>query len=254
MKKNDYIILERLVEQYGPEEVLNELEIPKSLVKRIAKGALATSLAIGGYNAVDNIFNNDQIRAEQQIEKKRNNPFGFSDNEYALYLDRVAAVKKEIERIFNIRGISMEELRFSPEHVVYLCHKYDFDLPLLIAQARNESAFGTTKRAKKCNTMFSLGQYDNGKNMCTFDTFDEGTEAYIRTVKKYYLLDGEKTVDELLKDKCYVDYKGDRYASNRHYERELRNIRNSIIHMYPVLSNDIDPDTYNGEYTEKSEI
>ena len=239
MDKHDYILLERLVAQYGEKEVLNELNIPRGLIKKVAKGAIAAGLAFGGASQLGDNIENNQIEIQ-----KPSNPFGFSDSEYELYLDRVEAVKQEIDRVFKKRGIVIENLHFSPEHLVYLCHKYDFDIPLLLAQARAESCFGTTKRAKKCNTMFSLGQYDDGRNLCKFETFDDGIEAYIKTIKKHYLLDGQKSVNDLLKDKCYVDYKGDRYASNKRYEKDLRIIRNDIISMYPVLSNNINPEKY----------
>lgn len=250
MERNDYIILERLINEYGAEEVLNELNIPKGLMRKIAKGAIAAGLTMGGFghNVVNAPDTESVAQYIQQMDSHRkpksSNPYGFSDNEYSLFLDRVDAVKTEIERIFQIQKISMDELKFSPEYLVYLCHIYDFDIPLLLAQARNETAFGTTPRAQKTNTMFSLGQFDNGKNIIHFDNFDDGIEGYIKTIKSDYLLDGEKSVDDLLKDGGYVNYRNDRYASNKTYEQELRRIRNQILNLYPVLSNDINPETY----------
>ena len=254
MKKIDYILLEQLIDTYGAEYILNEMKIPNGLTKKIAKGALAAGLLFGGIHQYDKSTHDtkkyDGDYTENINGNKWKNEYGFSDSEYQLFTERVNAVKKEIDRIFKIRGLSKKDLNFSPEHLVYLCHIYNFDIPLLLAQAREESSFGTTRRAKKTKTMFSLGQYDNGKNVCRFKTFDEGIEAYIKTIQKYYLMNGKKTVDDLLKDNSYVDYKGDRFASNPKYEKRLRSIRNDILSRYPILSNDIDP--FSNQYDTKT--
>jgi hypothetical protein len=59
-----------------------------------------------------------------------------------------------------------------------------------------------------------------------------------------YLDDGNITVDNLLADGKFVNFDGKRYASDRRYERKLRNMRNTLIRNYPCLSNNIDPENY----------
>ena len=121
-------------------------------------------------------------------------------------------------------------LDLSAENIVSQCEKYNFPLPLLLAQAHIESHFGTTPRAQRTNSVFSVGSYDNGKNACIFNTKDESVEHYIKTMQNNYLND--KTVDELLTPGNFVNGIGNRYSSNKNYEREVRKTMNGLIKKF----------------------
>ena len=243
MLKEDYIILENLIYKYGEEAVINEMRLPKNILSRVAgAGLLAGSIA--GLAGINNDDMKHQDTNVEQVSKKPSNPYGMSDNEYSLFLDRVDAVKQEIERILDIQNINYNELRFDPEYLVLLCHRYNYDIPLLIAQARQESQFGTTPRARRHNSLFSIGAWDNGKNKAKYDSQNEAIEDYINIMLDDYLDGGNITVDKLLIDGNFVNYNGHRYARDIKYERRLRSLRNSLINKYPCLSNDIVPEHY----------
>ena len=120
MLKEDYIILENLIYKYGEEAVINEMRLPKNILSRVAgAGLLAGSIA--GLAGINNDDTKHQDTIVEQVAKKPSNPYGMSDNEYSLFLDRVDAVKQEIERILDIQNINYNELRFDPEYLVLLC-------------------------------------------------------------------------------------------------------------------------------------
>lgn len=245
MLKEDYEILERLIAEYGEAAVINEMRLPKNIISKVASaGLLATQLLTPSCN----ITNNTQHplnKISTQIEKvKPSNPYGMSDSEYALFLDRVDAVRTEIERIFNIQRLDISELGFDIEYLVLLCHEYNYDIPLLLAQARQESQFGTTPRARKFNSLFSVGAWDNGQNRAKYSTQNDAIKDYIISMIEDYLDGGKISVDTLLSDGNFVNYNGHRYASDKGYERRIRSIRNSILRTYPCLSNNINPDDY----------
>jgi hypothetical protein len=58
--------------------------------------------------------------------------------------------------------------------------------------------------------------------------------GYVKLLRNDYLIDG-KTLFNLLKPGQFVNYNGDSYASDTNYEKDIKNIRNRIIRMYPIL-------------------
>ena len=108
-----------------------------------------------------------------------------------------------------------------------MCEKHNFSLPLLLAQAHLESHFGTTSRSRRTNSVFSIGSYDDGRNVYKPSTQDESVENYILTIKNYYLAD--KTLDELLSNGGFVNHRGQRYASDKKYEQKIRQTMNGLI-------------------------
>ena len=111
------------------------------------------------------------------------------------------------------------------EIVVDLCIKHEFDITLLLAQAKVESCYGTKGRALKTKSVFGVGAYDNGVNRYYYKNVNDSIEPYIILVKRDYLCN--KTVDELLRH--YVNYDNKRYASNKRYEKIVSKVRNRII-------------------------
>ena len=101
------------------------------------------------------------------------------------------------------------------------------------AQAHLESCFGITSRARKTNSVWSVGSYDNGKNVCTYNTQDDSIIPYIKLMQNNYL--NGKDVDDILKPGGFVNNKGMRYASDPKYESKVKSIRNRILQKYPEL-------------------
>ena len=237
--KKDREILEFMISTYGIDAVLNELKIPRSMV-----GALA-SLALGmGWGVHDNIKDKRANTIETEPDKiehveninKPTNPYGMSKSDYKLFQEKVAALNDEIDRVFEKRNVPKNKLGFSPEHMVYMSYLYDFDLPLMVSQSRLETGFGTEGVGKKCNSLFSIGAYDKNPTRVKYSSLDDSIEPYVKTIKNNYLLDGKKSIDDLLKDGGYVNGAGNRYASDKSYEKKLREMRNSIIQAYPVMA------------------
>ena len=244
MLREDYVILERLIAEYGEEVVINEMKLPKTVVSAVAGAGLMAGSLLGLYHERTKNTETNNKPAIEQIQKKNTNPYGMTDNEYALFKDRVSAVNNEIERILTIQGLSMDALGFDTEYLVLSCDLYGFDIPLLLAQARQESQFGTTPRARRRNSMFSIGAWDNGSNRARYQSQNDAIADYIRIMQEDYLDGGLLSVDEILKDGKFVNFDNKRYASDKNYERKLRNIRNAILKNHPCLSSNINPDTY----------
>lgn len=117
--------------------------------------------------------------------------------------------------------------KLSAEKIVDLCLKHDYDLPLLLAQGKIESCFGTCGRARRTGSVFGVGAYDNGTNAHTYRHPNDSVEPYIKLVKRKYL--GEnKSVDDLLRG-GYKTLRGGAYASNPSYAQTIKRVREGII-------------------------
>lgn len=88
-------------------------------------------------------------------------------------------------------------------------------LNLALAQAQFESAMGMKGRSPSTNP-YNVGEFDEGTKM-NFSTTQDGVSAYYDLMAKDYLND--KSPDDLLKN--FVNKRGDRYASNKEYEKGL---------------------------------
>lgn len=104
----------------------------------------------------------------------------------------------------------------------------------MLTAAHLESCFGATNRAKRTNSVFSVGAYDNGKDIVTYSDPNESIYGYIKLINNDYLING-KTINDLLRPGGFINKNGHRYASKKNYEKILRNIRNKIINTYPEL-------------------
>lgn len=89
-------------------------------------------------------------------------------------------------------------------------------LNLALAQAQFESAMGMKGRSPSTNP-YNVGEFDEGTKM-NFSTTQDGVSAYYDLMARDYLND--KSPDELLKN--FVNKRGNRYASNKEYEKGLR--------------------------------
>lgn len=167
------------------------------------------------------------------IDNKFHN-YGFKSYQDPVFAQKVQAVKKYMEYALNNQGYTLESTKLDPEALVKASYEENFDLPLLMAAAHLESCFGATSRAQRTNSVFSVGSYDNGKNVVTYSHPNESVKGYIKLLKNDYLING-KTINDLLRPGGFVNKNGDRYASKKNYEKILKGIRNKIKTQYPQL-------------------
>lgn len=141
----------------------------------------------------------------------------------------------------------------SADYFINLSEKYAIPLDLMLAQAAQESAFGTKGRAVRTKNMFNIGNFTPGdkypaghpineKNSTYMGDWERGAELYAKTIKNDYLKG--KTKDQLL-DK-FVNYIGNPYATNPVYGQELRsilrrgNFTNTLVEPNPYVP-DVSP-------------
>ena len=228
LSKKDKVLLEELIEKYGQEELLEKLNM-----KSLLPYAIAAGLSIGGIAGIDYIQKNNNS-TEDVVPS---NPYNMNNEDYELFKQKVNATNNLMDNVLKKNRKSLSDIAFNIENVIYLCYKHNFDLPLLLAQAQCESHFGTTPRAQRTGSVISIGQWDD-KTVTTYPTQDECFEPYIKIMNRDYLQGGKVSVDNLLKSGNFVNSIGDRYASNPHYERDIRLTRNKIIKTYPELAQD----------------
>ena len=107
--------------------------------------------------------------------------------------------------------------------VVEKCEQYDLDIKFVLAQGHIESNFGTTGMAKKTNSVWNVGAYDNmtveminGKHK--YKHPDYSIEPYMQLLYKDYITNTKTELDLMAK---FVTKGGSRYASNPNYEHLL---------------------------------
>lgn len=108
-------------------------------------------------------------------------------------------------------------------NLVEECIRFDINILLPLSQGVCESHFGTKGLAKKTNSVWNVGAFDDYlyKEINSHYKFDNPTasiEAYLKLLKNRYL--NGKTEEELLEN--FVDINGKRYASAENYERVLQ--------------------------------
>lgn len=231
----DYYILENYI------GLVNESVNIGELWQKYKKAILTGVAAVAIFTSINNLAISSQEKAHlkrlaeiemSNYKKKLPNaqvkPFVCTNN------DKVEAVKKYMEKAARNQGYNPQTIQLSPEEIVKKCEQYNYDLPLLLAQAHLESCFGLTPRARKTNSVFSVGCFDNGKDYNTYATQNDSIDGYIKLMQKNYI--NNKSIDDLLTSGNFVNNIGKRYASDTNYEGKVKSIRNKIIKMFPVLS------------------
>ena len=150
------------------------------------------------------------------------------------FKDKVEALTAYMETAAKNQKYDPKSILITPEAMINACNQTNFDLPLLIAQAHLESCFGLTPRARRTNSVFSVGSYDSGKNAAKYSSQDACILPYINLMKDNYLRN--RSVDDLLKPGAFVNGQNMRYASDKSYENKVKSIRNRIISKYPILA------------------
>lgn len=214
----------------------------QSGMNAIKKAIIAGSISLSAFLAspiADKLDKKVTEEIVEQVMKNSNIDYDIDGDPIELekipnYVEKLEAISKIVLASTNSCGKQTPQV--DPEMILWYCFKYDFDIALLCAQAHWESHFGADSNARRCQltkSLFSVGLYDNGKNVCSYDSFEDSIPHYIKLMKNDYLRN--KSVDQLLRDKGFVNFDNKRYASNPNYEKNLRNTRAKYMRLYPVL-------------------
>ena len=120
--------------------------------------------------------------------------------------------------------------KVSADSIVNICIEKHMDITLLLAQAHLESHFGTCGLAKKTNSMFNIGAFDNEKPRNRYSDINECIREYVSVMQSHYL--NTRDVDSLIAD-GFTNKNGYRYASSIDYEKAMR----SLIHRVEKETN-----------------
>jgi len=219
-EEGEYILAKQL------NESLNLDDIKKKIKKALLIGITAATI-IGAVNkmGISQMEKDDLIEYVEEMLPEAD----------TIHDQKVQACKDYMEWAMKNQGYDWSTTNLTPEALVTACEENNFNLAFTLAIANLESCFGQTNRAKTTNSVFSVGSYDSGKNVCTYSSPDESIVPFINLIKNDYLAD-DTTLDDLLKPGSFVNMNGKRYASDKGYEGKVKSIMNRIIKMYPILN------------------
>lgn len=224
-------------------ESLNESKNINDLKRKIKRAILAGATVAAIIGAIAKISaNNEEKKMLKQyaIELAENGRYIDSINKQQQKADSIRNLKIEacrdfMETALNNQGYTMDDTQLTPEALVDTCEKNNFSIPFAMSVVNWESCFGATNRAKRTNSVFSVGAYDDGRDVCTYGSPDESIQPFIDLINNDYLING-KTINDLLKPGCFVNKNGHRYSRSTTYERDVKDKMNKIARMYPVLN------------------
>ena len=220
------IVVTEQVSKILSESFVTDFNLACKQVKKLIMSGVATGVILSAINMME-------IPTEQKEELA--NIVKIEQQDTSVLDNKIEACTKYMEKALSNQGFKINDTKLSPRALVLASEEYSFDLPLLMAAAHLESCFGATNRAKRTNSVFSVGSYDNGRNVVTYSDPNESIDGYISLINNDYLING-KTINDLLKPGGFVNKNGHRYASKKNYEKLLRSIRNKIISQYPELA------------------
>lgn len=205
--------------------------VRKCIIAGVAAGGILA--AINNSSLPD--YQKDELSHMVVSDTTNAAPDGGARQDDSVFSKKVNACRDYMEYALRNQGYTLESTDLKPETLVRASMTHGFDLPFLMAAAHQESCFGATPRARRTNSVFSEGLYDNGHNAVVYTDPNESVYGYIDLLKNDYLRQG-KTLSDLLIPGNFVNYNGHRYASDKNYERKISSIRNRIIQNYPNLS------------------
>ena len=207
----------------------------KNTVKKLLYAGVAATAIIAAINKQDILQSDKDVLIQTVLNGgKSAEEIRLAAERDSIYNAKVKAVDEYMKYALDNQGFSAQSTRLDAETLVSACDSSGFDLPFVMAAAHLESCFGATRRAQLTNSVFSEGCWDNGKNKVRYSDPNESVYGYIGLLKRSYLVNG-KTLKDLLIPGKFVNGLGKRYASDKNYERKLKNVRNRIISMYPEL-------------------
>lgn len=156
----------------------------------------------------------------------------FVKSNYSEYKNLFNSDPKILDKHFQLRDSLIKEVndymdkvtpnnRMNGEYIVKMCLEYNYDIPLLLAQAEWETKFGT------------LGIGRSTKNSCfgvisrQYTSTDDAVFDYIKIMQKSYLPAG-RTISQLF-NSGFRTIKGSKYASDPKYPETIKKVRNKIL-------------------------
>lgn len=203
-----------------------------SVLKRKIKMAIIGGITLATICSAIHKLHIDNVQKEKLIELATLEAERHKqDSTFNIQLE---ACKKYMEFALGNKGKTLKDTKLKPETLVRTANELNFDLPFLLAVAHQESCFGIGPRALRTNSVFSVGSYDDGSNLVTYSDPNESIAPYIKLLKQHYLVNG-KTLNDLLIPGNFVNDNGDRYASDKDYEKKIKYLRNLVIKKCPEL-------------------
>ena len=230
------VVMQEQYENFLVQQLNESLDfnVLKKKIKRALLAGVTASVILGAVSRLD--INDAEKHALEQMVNTEMVQDGTEAQNDTIHQQKIEACRAYMDWAMKNQGYDWSTTKLTPEAIVDICEKNNFSIPFTMAIANLESCFGQTPRSKRTNSVFSVGSYDNGKNVCTYSTPDESIAPFINLIKKDYLQDGEKTLDDLLVTNQFVNMNGHRYAKNPQYEGQIKSIMNRIIKMYPILN------------------
>ena len=220
-------VAQLLQESLGESKNLENLK--KIVLRLIAAGIAATTIisAINKVNAPS--WEKEELR--QMVLAQQGN----AEKIDTVFDKKVNACREYMEYALKNQNFTLNSTGLKPETLVKASMECNFDLPFLMAVAHQESCFGATPRARRTNSVFSEGAWDNGSDKVKYSDPNESVYGYIDLLNNSYLVNG-KTLFYLLKPGSFVNGIGKRYASDKAYEQKIKSIRKRILQKYPELA------------------
>ena len=206
------------------------LENLKKIVLRLIAAGIAATTIIAAINKV-NAPSWEKEKLRQMVLARQDN----AEKIDTVFEKKVNACREYMEYALKNQNFTLNSTGLKPETLVKALMEYDFDLPFLMAVAHQESCFGATPRARRTNSVFSEGAWDNGSDKVKYSDPNESVYGYIDLLNNSYLVNG-KTLFDLLKPGSFVNGIGKRYASDKAYEQKISSIRKRILQKYPELA------------------
>ena len=206
------------------------LENLKKIVLRLIAAGIAATTIIAAINKV-NAPSWEKEKLRQMVLARQNN----AEKIDTVFEKKVNACREYMEYALKNQNFTLDSTGLKPETLVKASMEYDFDLPFLMAVAHQESCFGATPRARRTNSVFSEGAWDNGSDKVKYSDPNESVYGYIDLLNNSYLVNG-KTLFDLLKPGSFVNGIGKRYASDKAYEQKISSLRKRILQKYPELA------------------
>ena len=206
------------------------LENLKKIVLRLIAAGIAATTIIAAINKV-NAPSWEKEKLRQMVLARQDN----AEKIDTVFEKKVNACREYMEYALKNQNFTLNSTGLKPETLVKASMEYDFDLPFLMAVAHQESCFGPTPRARRTNSVFSDGAWDNGSDKVKYSDPNESVYGYIDLLNNSYLVNG-KTLFDLLKPGSFVNGIGKRYASDKAYEQKISSIRKRILQKYPELA------------------
>ena len=184
------------------------LENLKKIVLRLIAAGIAATTIIAAINKV-NAPSWEKEKLRQMVLARQDN----AEKIDTVFEKKVNACREYMEYALKNQNFTLNSTGLKPETLVKASMEYDFDLPFLMAVAHQESCFGATPRARRTNSVFSEGAWDNGSDKVKYSDPNESVYGYIDLLNNSYLVNG-KTLFDLLKPGSFVNGIGKRYAKH----------------------------------------